>query len=260
MTALAAAVAMKVAQVGSVAVLVLAAAFFVVTTPTGHLPAPAAAAPPPPTGATVTSRPGVPAGTATSAHPSGATSTPPTTPLSSAPRTLPTGAGTPATGSEASSPGAPCIPSGLTVPALGIDTSVVKIGLQPDGTLGTPTDADKTRVGWYPSVLAGSAHGTVIMDGHTYHDDSAVFKMSFAQAARVGMDIRLSCAHRPVIAYRVSQLHLDLTPSAYPGFVESQQLYAAGGPPRLVLITCTDWDPSARVWQHRGVLIATPLP
>ena len=96
------------------------------------------------------------------------------------------------------------------------------------------------------------------MDGHTYHDDSAVFKMSFTQTARVGMDILISCAHHPVLAYRVTETRLDLTPQAYPGFVESRQLYAADGPPRLVLITCTDYDADTGVWRHRGVLIATP--
>lgn len=260
--------AVTAARVGSVAVLVLAAAFFVVTTPTGHLPGlPAAARPV--TG--VTGATGATGQTGTSARPSGTALTAPTgpTPPLSTPPQTPTRPATPGTvgtaglsrtPAAATSPGTPCTPSGLTIPALGVDTAVVRIGLQPDGTLGTPSDADKTKAGWYPSVLAGSAHGTVLMDGHTYHDDSAVFRMTFTQTARVGMDIRLSCAHRPVIAYRVSEMRLDLTPEAYPGFVQSRRLYSADGPPRLVLVTCTDWDARDSVWRHRGVLIATPLP
>jgi len=36
---------------------------------------------------------------------------------------------------------------------------VVKTGLEPDGTLGTPTDEDKTKAVWYPTVLAGRRAG-----------------------------------------------------------------------------------------------------
>lgn len=97
------------------------------------------------------------------------------------------------------------------------------------------------------------------MDAHTYRDNTALFKTSFKQSARVGMTMELSCADRRVFTYRVSEIRLDLTPKAYPGFVESRQLYAVNGPPQLVMITCTDWDALRGVWQNRAVLIATPL-
>ena len=153
----------------------------------------------------------------------------------------------------------PCPPSGLSIPALGIDSSVVRIGLEPDGTLATPTDADKSKAGWYPTVLAGSQSGTVLMDGHTYHDNTALFKTSFKQSARVGMTMELTCVDRRTFTYRVSEIQLDLTPKTYPGFVDSRQLYALNGPPQLVMITCTDWDALHGVWRNRAVLIATPL-
>lgn len=147
-------------------------------------------------------------------------------------------------------------PSALAIPALGVDSPVVKLGLEPDGTLGTPADADKTRAGWYPTVLAGSARGTVLMDGHTYHDNTALFKTSFSQSARVGMTMQLSCADGRTFTYAVSDMQLNLTPRAYTAFAQRRDLYATNGPPQLVMITCTDWDAVHRIWRTRAVLIA----
>jgi len=104
-----------------------------------------------------------------------------------------------------------------------------------------------------------SQSGTVLTDAHTYHDNTALFKASIKQSARVGMTMELSCADRRAFAYRVSEIRLDLTPKTYPAFVESRQPYAANGPPQLVLVTCTDWNALHGVWDSRAVLIASPL-
>lgn len=53
---------------------------------------------------------------------------------------------------------------------------------------------------------------------------------------------------------------MDLPVEDYASFVESHRLYAADGPARVVVITCTDWNPERRSYDKRGVLIATPAP
>lgn len=153
----------------------------------------------------------------------------------------------------------PCQPARFALSDLGIDAAVVRLTLTPDGDLGTPRDSDKTRAGWFPSVLAGAERGTVLMDGHTYHDDSALFKTTFERQVRAGMVMRLSCADGRSFSYRIAEVVLDLTPDSYRAFVENRALYAADGPPQLVMITCTDYDASRRVWNHRVVLVATPV-
>ncbi len=142
---------------------------------------------------------------------------------------------------------------------LGIDASIVTLSLTAEGDLGTPSDKDKTSAGWFPSVLAGTARGTVLMDGHTYHDGSALFQPTFKQQVRAGMLARLSCADGHAFSYRISEVTLDLSPASYPRFVTSRSLYAADGPPQLVMITCTDYLASQRVWANRAVVIATPI-
>ena len=111
----------------------------------------------------------------------------------------------------------------------------------------------------FPSVLAGSDRGTVLMDGHTYHDGSAIFDTSFKDQVRAGMVMRLSCADGHTFSYRVSEIVVDLSPASYPNLVKSRNLYAASGPAQLVMVTCTDYLPAQRVWANRAVVIATPI-
>ena len=153
----------------------------------------------------------------------------------------------------------PCQPTRFSLPDLAIDAAVVRLALTPDGDLGAPRDADKNRAGWFPSVLAGSTSGTVLMDGHTYRDGSALFKTTFEDQVQTGMMMRLSCANGYAFSYRVSEVMLDLTAAGFRTLVEDRDLYAADGPARLVMITCTDYNAARRVWDHRAVLVATPV-
>ena len=106
----------------------------------------------------------------------------------------------------------------------------------------------------------GADHGTVILDAHTYHDDSAILKTSFPQKAHVGMAIQLHCADDRSRSYAATEVTVDLTVHSYPPLVESGRLYASDGPPQLVLVTCTDWSAARRDWDKRAIIIATPQP
>ncbi len=143
---------------------------------------------------------------------------------------------------------------------MGVDAPVVRIGLDASGNLGAPSDADKKKAGWYPNgVLAGSRRGSIIMDGHTYRDGSAIFTTNFDSTARVGMTVGLSCGGG-TFPYRISELKLNLNVGDYSGFVDGRRLYAPDGPPQIVMVTCTDWNPLSGTFDRRAILIATPVP
>ena len=57
-----------------------------------------------------------------------------------------------------------------------------------------------------------------------------------------------------------SKAVIDLTLQTYPTFVQSRGLYASDGPPQLILVTCTDWNPARRDWDQRAIVIASPTP
>jgi len=161
---------------------------------------------------------------------------------------------------EPSSGSTSCAPNALTIPDLSINAPVVQIGLDAQGNLGAPSDADKKKIGWFPSTLAGAARGSVILTGHTYHDDTALFRTDFNRTAHLGMAVQLSCPGAKPLSYRVTEAKLDLGIENYAAYVEIHQLYATDGPPQVVIITCTDWNPIRRDYDQRGILIATPLP
>ena len=83
--------------------------------------------------------------------------------------------------------------------------------------------------------------------------------MSFERQIRTEMVITLSCSGGHAFRYRIAEIVPDLSPGAFRTLVQDRALYAADGPPQLVLITCTDYDPASRVWLHRVVLVATPV-
>jgi len=126
----------------------------------------------------------------------------------------------------------PCVPSGLEIPELGVDAPVIQVGQDAYGNVGVTSDADKTKAGWYPSTLAGSPRGSVILTGHTYHDETAIFKTDFNQKAHLGMALRLSCPGVAPLSYRVTAAKLDLPVKDYAAYVDSHRLYATDGPRR----------------------------
>jgi len=219
------------------------------SSPSAPPPAPAAKAVPPPAPAPKAVPPPPPA----PPPPPPAPAPPPPAPAP-APQAVPAAAP-----QAAAAPSAPCAPSGFSIPAMGIDAPVVRIGLDASGNLGVPSDADKKKAGWYPNaVLAGSRLGSIIMDGHTYRDGSAIFTTSFDSTVRVGMTVGLSCGGG-TFPYRISELKLNLNVGDYSGFVDGRRLYAPDGPPQIVMVTCTDWNPVSGTFDRRAILIATPM-
>ncbi|MFJ7996851.1 class F sortase [Streptomyces sp. NPDC096310] len=58
------------------------------------------------------------------------------------------------------------VPVGLEIPAIGVDTAVMTLGLAPDGTVQTPPISANDRAGWYQhSPVPGRAGPSVIL-GH----------------------------------------------------------------------------------------------
>jgi len=55
-----------------------------------------------------------------------------------------------------------------------------------------------------------------------------------------------TCPGAKPLSYRVTEAKLDLGIENYAAYVEIHQLYATDGPPQVVIITCTDWNPIRR--------------
>jgi hypothetical protein len=158
-------------------------------------------------------------------------------------------------------------PARLHIPTLGVDAPFERIGLDPKGRrdasgqlpLGTPTD--RTRAGWYAAgPRPGSGTGTVLIDGHTYRDGSAIFKEDFASRIATGQLIQLRQDNGSTCSYRITKVWRTISSAhAYPQLVASQHLYDFAGPERLLLATCGgSWNAAAGNYDDISVVLAVP--
>ncbi len=168
-------------------------------------------------------------------------------------------------------PALPCQPGSptwMSIPALDVDAPIETIGLdrraRPDDSgqapLGVPVD--KRKAGWYAAgPKPGSGMGTVLTNGHTYRDGSAIFQEDFAALVAVGQQIDLVLDNGTTCSYRISTVWRNVDAvQDYPQLVASERLYDQQGSERLFLATCGGpWVKSARMFKDINVVLATPV-
>jgi hypothetical protein len=156
----------------------------------------------------------------------------------------------------------------MVIPALGVDAPFEEIGLdlgaEPDDEgrhpLGNPRD--RTRAGWYADgPRPGEGLGTVLTNGHTYRDGSAIFKESFSSRIDRGQLIHIEQDNGSTCSYRVERIWREVDAATdYPRIVESEHLYDFAGPERLFLTTCGgSWNSAAQDYDQISLLVATPV-
>lgn len=162
----------------------------------------------------------------------------------------------------------PGTPERLVIPALGVDAGFQRIGVDrtaaPDASgkypLGVPTD--RTKAGWYAEgPEPGAGVGTVLMNGHTYRDGSAIFQADFANAIQKGQRIDVVVDNGTRCSYEISRVWRDVNSQRdYPRIVQGQHLYNFSGPERLFLATCGgNWNALSRSYDDISIVLAVPV-
>jgi hypothetical protein len=121
------------------------------------------------------------------------------------------------------------VPVAVELPDRGVSAPVVPTATDADGALAVP---DLPMVGWWaPGALPGAIGGTAVLAGHV---DAPGGLGAFAALREVvvGERVLLHGADGRVVSYRATARR-QLGKAALPA-----ELFRAGGPPRLVLITC----------------------
>lgn len=138
----------------------------------------------------------------------------------------------------------------VTVPALGVTAPALSMSAV-DGVLTPPPDA--STVGWWDAgARPGADQGTVVVAGHTVHTGGGAFHdlSTLESGERVVVDTRrgrIDYTIRRVVTYDRATLA-----------AKSARLFRSDGRPRLLLITCEDWDGNA--YRSNTVVYATPVP
>lgn len=121
-------------------------------------------------------------------------------------------------------------PTHVRVPAIGVDSGISRLGLNPDGTIEVPVDFN--QAGWYTRGPAPGEAGPAIILGHV---DSYTGPGVFARLATLapGAEILVAREDGSQVRFLVERVAAFPT-DAFP----TEQVYGASTDPVLRLITC----------------------
>jgi hypothetical protein len=138
--------------------------------------------------------------------------------------------------------------------SVGIKAPVVPVGIDVvHGVLGLPSNI--ARAGWWRDGAApGDRSGAMLIAGHVDSAGAGPGAFFRLHNARVGAPVRVATAGGRSFLYRVASVR-NYGKRALP-----TSIFAAGGPPRLVLVTCGGrFDPARGHYPDNVVLVAVPV-
>ena len=151
-----------------------------------------------------------------------------------------------------SEPVLPAVPTGLSIPSLGVLAPVVPVGLGEDRSMQIP---GVSEAGWYlPGRAPGSPTGSAVIAAHVdFNERPGVFfeLRGIQPGAEVVVTDAAGGTHRFVVTER-TQVAKDRVPM--------QELFRTGGDPVLTLVTCGGaFDSGARSYSDNIIVRAVPV-
>ena len=151
-----------------------------------------------------------------------------------------------------SEPALPAVPTGLSIPSLGVLAPVVPVGLAEDRSMQIP---GVSEAGWYlPGRAPGSPTGSAVIAAHVdFNERPGVFfeLRGIQPGAEVVVTDAAGGTHRFVVTER-TQVAKDRVPM--------QELFRTGGDPILTLVTCGGaFDSGARSYSDNIIVRAVPV-
>jgi hypothetical protein len=145
------------------------------------------------------------------------------------------------------------VPVSLKIPALGVSSKVMRLGLASDGTMQVPPlFGQPSEAGWYQYSPTPGQPGPSVIVGHidTYRGPSVFYRLG---AARPGEEIDVGLADGTTAVFRITGVR-EYTKSGFP----SRTVYGPTSNAALRLITCGgDFDPTTRHYLGSTVVFAS---
>jgi LPXTG-site transpeptidase (sortase) family protein len=138
-------------------------------------------------------------------------------------------------------------PRRLQIPAIGVSTSLVHLGLQPDGSVEVPGDPDSA--GWFDRGPVPGREGSSVLLGHV---DSVTGPAVFARLGelRRGASVAVELTSGRTVLFRVR------TVRTYPNAeFPAEKIYADHGHRSLNLVTCGGTYDAARGGYQSNVVV-----
>jgi hypothetical protein len=156
-------------------------------------------------------------------------------------------------GGQAHAPLRRSLPVAVDIPAIGVHSKLLHLGVNPDGTIRVPSLS--TRAGeaaWYKYSATPGQMGVSVIEGHvdSYQGAAVFFRLG---ALRPGDSIDVTLANGTTAVFRVTGVR-QYAKTRYP----SGTIYSATGFPALRLITCGGtFDYTSRSYLSSTVVFAS---
>ncbi|MEU9802595.1 class F sortase [Streptomyces sp. NPDC051000] len=187
---------------------------------------------------------GAPAGAAVGGAPSGK-------PSPGGHPTTPAGGAQHGTGAAGAKPAlARSEPQKITIPSLGLSSSLETLRQKADGTMETPKDPD--LAGWYEPGPTPGSQGPAVIAGHvTWNGASAVFEK--LKTMKAGDTIKVARRDNKTVTFKVDRV-AEYPKAKFPTVEVYKNLDHAG----LRLVTCGgDFDPKKHYYDSNVVVFAS---
>jgi LPXTG-site transpeptidase (sortase) family protein len=138
-------------------------------------------------------------------------------------------------------------PTRVSIPAIGVDSRLMSLGLRSDGTLETPPGA--FPAGWFTGAPTPGQLGPAIIVGHVRYNTPGVFAR-LSQVHR-GDRVDVDRADGSTARFRVTRVE-HVAKSAFP----TQQVYGNIDHAGLRLITCGGLDAATAEFEENVVVFA----
>ena len=140
-------------------------------------------------------------------------------------------------------------PTLIRIPAIGVNSTLVRLGLTKDGTLDVPTEA--MTAGWYTGSPVPGLVGPSVIAGHVHWSGVPAVFAHLADLRR-GDRVTVSRSDGTTVIFAVDRVATYAKTQFPTGLVYGDIAY-----PGLRLITCGGYDPVARAYEANVIVFAT---
>lgn len=158
--------------------------------------------------------------------------------------------GRPQVTSARRTPLGPSTPKRIEIPAIGVDTPLLRLGKNPDGTLAVPQPGpDLDKAAWFENSPTPGQPGPAVIEGHVATDEGGPSVFYDLAALDPGDTIRVERQDGRTAIFEVQALR-EFAKDRFP----TDLVYGGNlATPTLRLITCSNFDPE--VGGHTSNLI-----
>jgi len=142
-------------------------------------------------------------------------------------------------------------PVRLDIPTIGVDTNLLRLSLNADGTVEVPPVQPGSPAGWYRYSPTPGEIGPAVILGHVNSINSPVGVFSRLHELGPGSQVTVTRADGIAAVFEVDRT-TEVPKDQFP----TQQVYGNTARAELRLITCGNYDPASRRWNTNTVIYA----